>query len=265
MKVSKTGYKKNSKDKNQPSLLIPSNQITMKGVEFPVLGTDNTGYSQMMYPGLDYSFPGSYVYELPMAQGGGHIVPGRYRNPEGNWLNKYDNGGPRIDKLPIQQVDGKVEIAYDGSTVYIRKIGDEKFTSLSPDKSKAFLQKYQGFIPPTLTQVEEQKKKQEAYNAKIAKEKKEFDELRKIDTTPNPDEITNGYPANAVASTLVIQTQRSATGAYPDFTSNSFNSGLAALSISGTRLINASRQVQCVFRVITRELDSQSRLRPDNL
>ena len=188
MKVSKTGYKKNSKDKNQPSLLIPSNQITMKGVEFPVLGTDNTGYSQMMYPGLDYSFPGSYVYELPMAQGGGHIVPGRYRNPEGNWLNKYDNGGPRIDKLPIQQVDGKVEIAYDGSTVYIRKIGDEKFTSLSPDKSKAFLQKYQGFIPPTLTQVEEQKKKQEAYNAKIAKEKKEFDELRKIDTTPNPRE-----------------------------------------------------------------------------
>ncbi len=77
--------------------------------------------------------------------------------------------------------------------------------------------------------------------------------------------ITDGYPANAVASTLVIQTKRSATGTYPDFTSNSFNSDLAALDISGTRLINASRQVQCVFRVITRELDSQSRVRADNL
>ena len=76
--------------------------------------------------------------------------------------------------------------------------------------------------------------------------------------------ITNGYPANAIASTLVIQTQRSSTGAYPDF-STPFNSGLAGLSITGTRLINASRQVQCVFRVITRELDSQSRVRADNL
>ena len=93
MKVSKTGYKKNSKDKKEPSLLIPSNQITMKGVEFPVLGTDNTGYSQMMYPGSDYSFPGSYVYELPMAQDGGYILPGRYRNPEGNWVSKYAGGG----------------------------------------------------------------------------------------------------------------------------------------------------------------------------
>ena len=76
--------------------------------------------------------------------------------------------------------------------------------------------------------------------------------------------LTDGYPANALASTLVIQTQRSATGTYPDFTAP-FNTGLRGLSITGTRLINASRQVQCVFRVITRELDSQSRLRPDNL
>ena len=78
MKVSKTGYKKNSKDKNQPSLLIPSNRITMKDVEFPVLGTDNYGNQQMMYPGQEYSFPGNYVYEKPMK----------------NWLNKYADGGP---------------------------------------------------------------------------------------------------------------------------------------------------------------------------
>ena len=81
----------------------------------------------------------------------------------------------------------------------------------------------------------------------------------------NAGALTNGYPPNALASTLVIQTQRSSNGTYPDFSSNSFNSQLAALNISDTRLINASRQVQCVFRVITRELDSQSRVRADNL
>jgi hypothetical protein len=92
MKVSKTGYKKNSKDKNEPALLIPSNKITMKGVKFPVFGISDTGDAKMMYPGLDYSFGGNYVYELPMAEEG-YTVPGRYRNPEGNWVSVYANGG----------------------------------------------------------------------------------------------------------------------------------------------------------------------------
>ena len=53
----------------QPTL-IPSNEITMQGVDFPVLGIDDTGHSKMMMPGADYTFPGSMVYELPMAQSG---------------------------------------------------------------------------------------------------------------------------------------------------------------------------------------------------
>ena len=53
----------------QPTL-IPSNEITMQGVGFPVLGIDDTGHSKMMMPGADYTFPGSMVYELPMAQSG---------------------------------------------------------------------------------------------------------------------------------------------------------------------------------------------------
>jgi hypothetical protein len=50
--------------------LINSNQITMKGVDYPVLGTDDLGNSQMMYPGANYTFPGNKVYEIPMAQDG---------------------------------------------------------------------------------------------------------------------------------------------------------------------------------------------------
>ena len=52
---------------------IPSNQITMQGVNYPVHGIDDTGYSQMMYPGMDYTFPGQYVTEYPMAQNGAQV------------------------------------------------------------------------------------------------------------------------------------------------------------------------------------------------
>jgi len=58
---------------------IPSNRITMQGVPYPVLGVGNNGQQQMMYPGQEYSFPGSqYVDEYPLmqAQNGAIIDPG---------------------------------------------------------------------------------------------------------------------------------------------------------------------------------------------
>lgn len=72
--VSKKGYKKNSPDKKNPYNVIPSGHITMKGVPHPVLGVDNLGTRQMMYPGEDYVFPGDYVLELPMKQQGGSFT-----------------------------------------------------------------------------------------------------------------------------------------------------------------------------------------------
>ena len=55
---------------------IGSNEITMKGVNYPVLGISDTGDTKMMKPGKDYKFDGNMVTEYPLAQGGG-------------WLNKY--------------------------------------------------------------------------------------------------------------------------------------------------------------------------------
>lgn len=52
---------------------IPSNDITMQGVPYPVYGEDDLGYGQMMYPGMDYTFPGQYVTEIPMAQKGEQV------------------------------------------------------------------------------------------------------------------------------------------------------------------------------------------------
>jgi hypothetical protein len=55
---------------------IPSGDITMQGVPYPVYGEDNLGYSQMMYPGMDYQFPGQYVTEYPQMQIGGLLKKG---------------------------------------------------------------------------------------------------------------------------------------------------------------------------------------------
>ena len=54
---------------------IPGNQITMRNVPYPVLGIDDQGNQQMMYPGQDYVFPGSYVTEYPQMQFGGESEP----------------------------------------------------------------------------------------------------------------------------------------------------------------------------------------------
>jgi hypothetical protein len=54
--------------------IVPSGQITMKGVPYPVMGMDNTGHSMMMMPGGEYSFPGDMVYETPMMKQGGYVV-----------------------------------------------------------------------------------------------------------------------------------------------------------------------------------------------
>jgi len=67
METTKTGYLKDSPDVNNSQNKIMGKNITMKGVEFKVLGVDNNGYAKVMYPGYDYIFPGaSYVIETPI-------------------------------------------------------------------------------------------------------------------------------------------------------------------------------------------------------
>jgi hypothetical protein len=49
---------------------IPSNDITMQGVPYPVLGVSDTNNIQMMYPNQDYQFDGSSVTEYPLPEAG---------------------------------------------------------------------------------------------------------------------------------------------------------------------------------------------------
>lgn len=68
LKTSEKGYRNDSPDKNNPVNLIPSGKISMENVSFPVIGVDNHGNQQMMYPGQNYQFPGSHVMEIPVKE-----------------------------------------------------------------------------------------------------------------------------------------------------------------------------------------------------
>jgi hypothetical protein len=56
---------------------IDSNNITMKGVDYPVLGVSDIGDTKLMLPGQDYKFNGNNVTEFPMMQKGGKINKSR--------------------------------------------------------------------------------------------------------------------------------------------------------------------------------------------
>lgn len=89
MKKSKLGYKRYSPDVNRSYNVIPSNRITMRDVDFPVYGIDDLGYAQMMYPGVDYEFPGNQVFELPVRQTGGQRDVMYTPNPNDPRLKAY--------------------------------------------------------------------------------------------------------------------------------------------------------------------------------
>ena len=71
--ISVDGYRRDSDDKTNPVNFIPSGDISMKDVDFPIMGTDNLGNSQMMFPENEYQFPGDMVMEVPEKQLGGLV------------------------------------------------------------------------------------------------------------------------------------------------------------------------------------------------
>jgi hypothetical protein len=80
---------------------IGSNQITMEGVPYDVLGISDTGDTKLMKPGKNYKFKGKKVTEFPMAKNGLRQEQKGLQNLEdltnftnynkpSNWLNKYN-------------------------------------------------------------------------------------------------------------------------------------------------------------------------------
>lgn len=68
---------------------INSNDITMKGVDYPVLGVSDKGDKKLMSPGKDYKFKGKSVTEYPlMAQVGTKLPGGSQFGNSGNMFNQ---------------------------------------------------------------------------------------------------------------------------------------------------------------------------------
>jgi hypothetical protein len=79
---------------------IGSNEITMEGVPYDVLGISDEGDTKLMKPGKHYKFKGKKVTEFPMAKNGIRQEHKGLQNLEDltnftnynkptNWLNKY--------------------------------------------------------------------------------------------------------------------------------------------------------------------------------
>jgi len=87
-------------------VIIPSTDITMEGVDQPLIGISDTGDVQYMMPGEDYEFDGEYVTEYPVAKKGISVNKAdaqplkkldqllnftNYNKPtKGGWLDKYN-------------------------------------------------------------------------------------------------------------------------------------------------------------------------------
>jgi hypothetical protein len=87
-------------------VIIPSTDITMGGVDQPLIGISDTGDTQYMEPGEDYEFDGEYVTEYPVAKKGISVNNAdaqpikkldqslnftNYNKPtKGGWLDKYN-------------------------------------------------------------------------------------------------------------------------------------------------------------------------------
>ena len=132
------GYKSDSPDVNNPYNIIPSGDITMKGVDFPVMGTDNLGNTKAMIPGNDYQFPGDVVFETPMYKNGGGLLTKTMKCKSCNWSWKAADGGNDVDTC--HKCGGKaLPTAQGGAEKKIRKVGLQSIERLPsnfyPEKS----------------------------------------------------------------------------------------------------------------------------------
>ena len=124
---------------------IPSNNITMDNVPYPVYADPNVGPSRMMYPEQEYNFPGAdYVDEYPMMRSGGnkskHVVVKQSKIPGAN-KGLFSNQGFRKDQLiglahsngqPVGDI-GHMHNHSDNPNMYSVKQGNERYVYAKRD------------------------------------------------------------------------------------------------------------------------------------
>jgi len=150
--------------------IIPGTDITMEGVDYPVLGISDTGDTQMMYPGEDYDFDGEYVTEYPIMKNGG-------------WLSKFDTaqgGGTFMSKL-ISKEDANLNKNRGDMASYFPEI---KRIQEKPEMDKAIAKA-------------EQKRKQNILAEAVARAKGKQETVTQDNRTPRQKEIAQQQVINA--------------------------------------------------------------------
>ena len=113
---------------------IPSNNITMDAVPYPVYGDPNVGSSRMMYPEQEYNFPGAdYVDEYPQINSKPLL-----KNQYGGALPKFqDKGAVKLLSKGYDLLSKVTRSNYNPLSIPIKKIG-YKIASQHPgyDRSK---------------------------------------------------------------------------------------------------------------------------------
>ena len=139
--------------------LIPNanGRITMKGINYPVLGVDDLGNKEIMMPGGEYQFPGNSVYEMPLMGFGGRITPtGGSQVIEGQLCDAYGRPidparakaadvnnnyrGPGMKhggSLPKAQNGQQFSVGDFGGTEYIEGEGTLNYTPVNSINEKA--------------------------------------------------------------------------------------------------------------------------------
>lgn len=190
---------------------IPSNQITMQGVPYPVYGQDNTGFAQMMYPGQEYTFPGNYVDEYPQMKVGGipelPLNAGRrayhawgYTNNDfiakrqvgGDYIEaeltpeeieEYRKGGYIVEDISVPQLT-KAQEGLEQEIYRNQEVPEVPIVAKAPDWLK-FSREYEN-IKSKDAFVEEKKKK-------YLRQNKGLNKLAGLSMTNFPKEVENNF------------------------------------------------------------------------
>ena len=122
---------------------IPGNDITMAGVNYPVLGVSDTGQEIMMYPGMDYTFPGAnYVDEYPQMKKGG-LVKLPNKSKKGSKSKAYSRSLEATNRLfaenPLfKKSKSRKSKIYDPNAKYYQDGGEYLELDLTPKEIEEY-------------------------------------------------------------------------------------------------------------------------------
>ena len=112
---------------------IPSPNITMQGVPYPVFGVGSNGQKKMMYPNQEYNFGGaSYVDEYPMMRNGGGLLSKSVSCSNCGWSWKAVEGGS--DPLTCHKCGGIVKMKSGGQHGGLDRWFAEKWVDVKTGK-----------------------------------------------------------------------------------------------------------------------------------